>query len=198
MTENQRATISPAAAAYIRNLKTHIPFANFLAPYLTTPSRIPGFHNSFEKNTVPLQESLIKKHNLSIKQTAIADAPIVIISPPIIKPQNEQKIIMNIFGGPFVMGSARDRTALIMVAEMGIRVYSISYVLAPESRYPVARDQRLAVYRQLAKDFDPTNILGMSSSASGQLMLSTLLLACQEGLPMIAGHYLCRPGGSEW
>lgn len=58
----------------------------------------------------------------------------------------------------------------------------------------MACDQCLAVYRQLVQDFDPMDILGMSSSAGGQLMLSTLLMARKEGLLMIAGHCLCVPG----
>jgi epsilon-lactone hydrolase len=80
-----------------------------------------------------------------------------------------------------------------MAAEMGIRVYPIEYSLLPEVRYPIARDQCLAVYRQLVKDFHPQNIIRMSSSSGCQLMLSMLLLAQHEELPMPACQFLCTP-----
>jgi hypothetical protein len=86
MTEGQRATISPEAATYLKNLKTHLPFPHFLAPQLTTPGKIPNFRKNFIKQTVPLQEALIKKHYLTIKRITIADVPVAIISPPNIKP----------------------------------------------------------------------------------------------------------------
>lgn len=92
------------------------------------------------------------------------------------------------------MCTARDRSALLMAAELGIRVYSIEYTLSPEAKYPVARDQCLDVYRELTRTMDPKEILGMSSSAGGQLMLSTLCLAQRQKLPMIAGLVFYTPG----
>jgi monoterpene epsilon-lactone hydrolase len=193
LTAGQRATISPEAATFLDNLTTHIPFADLLAPLLTKPSRISSFRKTLKERAGPNEERLIEKYNLKITQTLIAKVPVTIVEPPNIKPSKEHKILLNIFGGAFIMGSARDRTALLMAAEFGVRVYSISYSLAPEVRYPVARDECLAVYRQLVQDHDPKNILGMSSSAGSQLMLSMLLMAKKEGLPLPAGQYLCAP-----
>jgi epsilon-lactone hydrolase len=192
LTAGQMATISPQAVRYLRKLP-QIPFADFLAPFLTSPSRLHSFRAKFDKAQRPGEEAIIAKYKLKLKTITVADVPVVVIEPPIIEPKNAEKIILNIHGGAFVLGSARDRTGLLMAAEMGIRVYSIEYSLSPEVRYPVARDQCLSVYRQLVRDHDPRKIIGMSGSSGCQLMISTLLLAQRENLPMFSCQFLCTP-----
>jgi epsilon-lactone hydrolase len=192
LTAGQMATISPQAVDYLQKLP-RIPFADFLARILTSPNRIHSFRANFEKAQRPVSDAIIAKYNLKLKTITVADVPVVVIEPPVIEAKNAEKIILNIHGGAFVLGSARDRTGLLMAAEMGVRVYSIEYSLSPEVRYPVARDQCLSVYRQLIKDNDPKNIIGMSSSSGCQLMLSMLLLAQRENLPMFSCQLLCTP-----
>ncbi|KAH8909306.1 alpha/beta-hydrolase [Coniochaeta sp. PMI_546] len=200
LTDGQKAAISPEAAAYLSNIR-HVPFASALSSFFTSPSRIPGIRQNIEKNTLPGETELIKKHRLRLKEVTIADIPVVVIEPPAIKPENERKALFNIFGGAFVMGSPKDRAALTMAAELGVRVYSISYTKSPEAKYPVARDQCLAVYRELLKTgpadsapIEPTSLYAMGCSSGAQMLVSMLLVAQREGLPMpAAGLYLCTP-----
>jgi epsilon-lactone hydrolase len=192
LTAGQRATISSQAAEFISKLR-HPPFADSLAPFLVSLSRIPSIRANLKEKMLPGEENLISKYSLQIAEILISNLTVITISPSRAKPEHQDKILLNICGGAFVMGSARDRTALLMAAEMGIRVYSIEYSKSPESRYPVARDECLSVYRQLVKEHDANNILCMSSSAGSQLMLSMLILAHEEGLPMPKGQLLCTP-----
>jgi acetyl esterase/lipase len=88
-----------------------------------------------------------------------------------------------------------------MAAELGVRVYSTSYTKSPEAKYPVARDECLKVYRELIQKgppgrgtIDPANIYMMGSSSGAQILVSMLLVAREEGLPMpTARCYLCTP-----
>lgn len=139
------------------------------------------------------EEALIAQHNLKVTPTSIAEVPILIIEPPVIDPQNKDKILLNFLGGGFIMGSARERAALLMAAEMHIRVYSVEYSKSPEARYPVARDEALRVYRSLAARFGAPNIYAMGSSAGAQILVSALLLAREERTPMPARLFLCTP-----
>ncbi|KAH8817053.1 alpha/beta hydrolase fold-domain-containing protein [Xylogone sp. PMI_703] len=191
LTEGQRASISPEAAVFLGKVRS-VPLANFLAPYLTTPARVLNFRKQLEKN-IPLEQSIIAKFGLQIKEVKIAGVTVVIIEPPNIKPEYASKICINIHGGGFVLGKAADRTSLILAGELGIRVYTIEYTLSPEVQYPVARDECLNVYRQLVKEFNPQDIFLASSSSGGQLTLSMLLMAQKEKLPMPAAQYLCTP-----
>lgn len=200
LTNGQKATLSPEAVKLLSAVR-HIPFAMTLSPFFTMSSRVPGLRRGLEEKTAPGELELLDKHHLRLKETTIAGIPVVIIEPPVIKPGKEKMILFNVFGGGFTMGSPRDRAALTMAAELGVRVYSIRYTRAPEAKYPVARDQCLAVYRELICEgspggapIDPADIYAMGSSSGAQLLVSMLLVARHENLPMpTAGLYLCTP-----
>ncbi|KUJ18073.1 uncharacterized protein LY89DRAFT_684012 [Mollisia scopiformis] len=192
ITPGQKAAISSQAAAYLENIR-HPPLPGLLSPFIASPSRIPNLRLTIGQKLAALEEEHIKRYNLSITETTIADIPVMVIEPHVIAPSNESKILINIFGGGFVMGTPRERAALIMAGECGIRVYSIKYSLSPEVRYPIARDECFAVYRKLVEIHDPANIYAMGSSSGATLMITTLLLARKDKLPMPARLFLCTP-----
>ncbi|KAI5463878.1 Alpha/Beta hydrolase protein [Mariannaea sp. PMI_226] len=200
LTDGQKATLSPEAIKFLSNIR-HIPFAKTLSPFLTSSSRVPGLRQSLSEKMAPGEAELLAKYDLRVKEIRIADIPVVVIEPPVIQPEKKTKILFNVFGGAFIMGSPRDRAALTMAAELGVRVYSIDYTKSPEAKYPVARDQCLSVFRELIRNgppdsspIDPANIYAMGCSSGAQLLVSMLLVARREGLPMpTAGLYLCTP-----
>jgi hypothetical protein len=107
LTAGQRATISPQAAEFISKLR-HPPFADFLAPFLVSPNRIPSIRANLKEKMLPGEENLITKYSLQIAKIIISNVTVITISPPKTKPEHQDKILLNISGGAFVMGSARD------------------------------------------------------------------------------------------
>lgn len=192
VTATQKASISLEAADFISKIPT-IPFAGILSPYLTSPRRARAIRNDMAAKLAPIEDDLISRYNLEITSTNIANVPVLIIQPPNLSEDHKDKILLNVFGGGFVMGGARERAALLMAAEMHIRVYSVEYSKAPESKYPIARDEVLTVYRQLVSQFGAHNIYGMSSSSGAQILVSMLLVARSEKIPMPARLFLCAP-----
>lgn len=200
LTDGQKASLSPEAVNFLKNIH-HLPFANLLSDFLTMPSRVPGLRRDTEMKMAQGEADLIAKHDLRVQETTVAGVPVVVIEPPVIAPEKEKKIVFNVFGGAFIIGTPRDRTALTMAAELGVRVYSPSFTRAPEAKYPVARDQCLAVYRTLVREglpggtsIDPADIYTMGSSSGAQLLVSMFLMAQREHLPLpTAGLYLCTP-----
>ncbi|KAH8895382.1 alpha/beta-hydrolase [Thozetella sp. PMI_491] len=201
LTAGQKAALSPEAVQFLENIHQS-PLIGILSNVLTMPSRVPALRRDLEAKMAPGEAALIEKHGLRLKDITVADIPVVVIEPPTIAPEKEKKILFNIFGGAFIMGSPKDRGALTMAAELGVRVYSPNFTRSPEAKYPVARDQILAVYRELIHDgppggtpIDPADIYCMGASSGAQLLVSMLLVAQQESLPMPrAGMYLCTPG----
>lgn len=122
-----------------------------------------------------------------------AGVRVVLIEPPKKREHYDENILLNFYGGGFVMGNAWERAALLMCAEMKMRVFSVAYSKSPEVKYPVARDEALDVYRQLVHQFGDNNIFCMGSSSGGQILVSMLLVARTEKLPMPARIYLCTP-----
>ncbi|KAF4427922.1 hypothetical protein F53441_14072 [Fusarium austroafricanum] len=200
LTPGQKASISPEAADFLAKVK-HLPLANYISSFVTMPGQVPKIRQGMAEKMEPGEAALIEKHNLKTTDIAIAGVPVILIEPPAIKPEKQNKILLNLYGGAFIMGSARDRCALTMAVELGVRVYSVDYAKSPEAKYPKARDQVLAVYTELIKrgppggsPISPSDIFCMGSSSGGQLIVSMLLLAKRKGLPMpTGGLYLCTP-----
>jgi monoterpene epsilon-lactone hydrolase len=186
----QSSAISSEAARFLQNVPT-IPFAGVLSPFIARPSRVPSMRAQFQKGEDVVEENIIAKYNLSVNTITLGDVPVLVISPP--KPTDPSRIIYNVHGGGFMLGTARDRTALLFAAEMNMIVYSVDYTLAPEAKYPVAQNQCLTVYSELIQKFDPQHILGLSSSAGVPLIIAVLNRARSEKLPMIAGLALFAP-----
>src|SRR5687767_3496543 len=172
LTDGQKASLSPQAVDFLTKLR-HPPFADTISSFLTMPSRISGLRETFATKLADGEAKLIEAHDLKIRHVKIAGVPVVVIEPPQVQPNKKNKIMLNIFGGGFTLGSPRDRAALTTAAEFGVPVYSPAYTRAPQARYPVARDQCLAVYRALISlgppdgngPIDPANIYTQGSSS---------------------------------
>ncbi|KAH8800427.1 Alpha/Beta hydrolase protein [Xylogone sp. PMI_703] len=192
VTPGQSEALSQEARDFLNKIPW-FPFPTIFARLFTGPGNVPNLRSQWAKSEDPIEEAVIAKHQLHIKNTTIAGVDVLIIDPAVIKPEMKSKFMFNIHGGGFIAATARDRSALLMAAELGIRVYSVQYTLAPEAQYPIARDQCLAVYKELAISLGAENIFGMSTSAGGQIMLSLLVLIQRQKLPMMAGQVLYTP-----
>ncbi len=95
--------------------------------------------------------------------------------------------ILYFHGGSYVSGSpATHRPITAALARMtGRSVLSLDYRLAPEHRFPAATDDALAAYRWLLDAGTPARSLALAGdSAGGGLVLTTLIRARDEGLPL--------------
>ncbi len=92
----------------------------------------------------------------------------------------ERRVVLHFHGGGYAIGRPKTyRNFNARVAEgAGARVFSVDYRLAPEHRYPAARDDCLAAYEWvLAQGHDPSGVAFVGESAGGGLVLATLLAA---------------------
>ncbi|WP_040812694.1 alpha/beta hydrolase fold domain-containing protein [Nocardia concava] len=99
-------------------------------------------------------------------------------------------------GGGFMMGSAYGfRGMAATVAESAhARVLAPEFRLAPEHPFPAARDDVLTVYRWLLDSgHAPEQIALIGDSTGAMLMLSVLLRAREDGLPMPRAAVLLCP-----
>src|SRR5260221_12211469 len=193
-TRKQAATMSPEAVKYLAAVP-HPWIPGFLLPPLPGPRQIPRFRKAFQAGEEVIEESLIARYSLTLEKTTIKEVPVLIIRPKTIAPGNENALLLNIHGGGFVMGTARERIALLMAAEIGITVYSIDYTLAPEAHYPLALNECLGVCEEVVTHLDPTQVVGVSSSSGGALMLAVVLKAHKLQLPMIKALGMFTPAG---
>jgi epsilon-lactone hydrolase len=108
----------------------------------------------------------------------------------------KDKAILYFHGGGFRIGSVtshRDLIAQIAVAS-GCRVLAINYRLAPEHRFPAARDDALAAYGwMLQQGLKPANVAFAGDSAGGNLALAAMLTLRKRQLPLPAAAALMSP-----
>jgi acetyl esterase/lipase len=102
-----------------------------------------------------------------------------------------ERVVLFFHGGCFTTGSTDSHLGLcIRLARASrARVFSVDYRLAPEYVFPAAVEDAVTAYRYLiAKGFGPHHIVPVGISVGGTLVLSLLISARDEGLPLpIAG-----------
>jgi len=111
-------------------------------------------------------------------------------------PRPEAGTTLYIHGGGFVSCSSTTHRPITanLARFTRRRVFSLDYRLAPEHCYPSAVDDALAAYRWLLGRSEPVQPLVLAGdSAGGGLVLSTLLRAREEGLPLPAAALCFSP-----
>jgi acetyl esterase/lipase len=110
------------------------------------------------------------------------------VTPETIPPENRNRLLIHIHGGCYVSFPGESGTAeAIMMAGFGhFKVISIDYRLAPDNVYPAALDDVMTVWKAAQKMAKPKNMAVFGTSAGGGLVLSMVLRAKQEKLPLPA------------
>jgi len=124
---------------------------------------------------------------VTLRDDTIAGVPAVYVTP--VKPMpaaNRTKIMLDLPGGGFVMGSAHGTGMLesIPLAAMAqVQVVSITYRQAPEFMFPAASEDVVKVYRELLKTHRPEDIAIFGCSAGGMLTAEAVAWFDKEKLP---------------
>src|SRR5260370_697402 len=97
-------------------------------------------------------------------------------------------------GGYFGCSAESHRPITVFFALQGFRVFAPDYRLAPESQFPAAVDDAVAVYRGLlSAGYPPEHIVIAGESAGGGLTLSLMLSLRSVGVPLPAAAALYSP-----
>ncbi|WP_067905104.1 alpha/beta hydrolase [Nocardia vaccinii] len=109
-------------------------------------------------------------------------------------------VIFDVHGGGFIIGNPHINHAsnVRFARELGVKVVSVDYRLAPEARYPVGLEDCYAALVWTAKNaaelgVDPNRIAIYGCSAGGGLCAALALLSRDRGGPAIAFQYLGVP-----
>lgn len=105
------------------------------------------------------------------------------------------KLLINLHGGGFVMGSSSLVEAIPIAAETGCEVVAVDYRLAPEHPFPAAVDDIVAVYRDALKTHAAKDVILFGTSAGGFLTAMAIMRFKKEGLPLPAACGVFTAGG---
>ncbi|MBY6188092.1 alpha/beta hydrolase [Marinobacter hydrocarbonoclasticus] len=107
-----------------------------------------------------------------------------------------ERVILYFHGGGFCLRSPGVHGALLgrLAEATDSRGLMVDYRLAPEFPYPAAVNDCLSVYRALLEQgMVPGQLILAGDSAGGNLVLTTMMLAREQGLPQPAAGILLSP-----
>lgn len=137
-----------------------------------------------------------KRYPVNIAEQQIAGVPVRVITPAD-KPADPQRVLINLHGGAFSV--CADGCALLEsmpIASVGdFRVVTVNYRMAPEAKHPAALEDVEAVYRELLKQYKPSQIGIFGCSAGGALTAEAAAWLPAHGLPQAGAIGVFGAGG---
>jgi acetyl esterase/lipase len=157
-------------------------------PRLLAAGKVPESRAMVPKAMEAQRKHLVALYPVTMREATIAGVPAVFVRPAGgAPPQNRNKILINLPGGGFMLGSAAGTGMLETIplaAKAGVETVSISYREAPEAQFPAASEDVAAVYRELLKTHKPEDIGLFGCSAGGLLAAEAIAWFHKENLPM--------------
>lgn len=141
-----------------------------------------------------LKQQALEAYPCTVEETAIDGVPCHRIAPGD-GVRHAGKLLINLHGGGFVMGSGSLVEAIPIAAETGCEVVAVDYRLAPEHPFPAAVDDIVAVYRDALKTHAAKDVILFGTSAGGFLTAMAIMRFKMEGLPLPAACGVFTAGG---
>jgi|SRR5450432_986673 len=127
----------------------------------------------------------------------ISDEPIRGVTCYWFLPDNfeENKIVIYLHGGMFVLGSIEGYKAMVshFASAFSTKFLFIEYSLAPEKPFPNAANDVLKVYQELIHRYPDDKIILMGDSAGGGLSATLIKMASENKLEMPSSVILISP-----
>jgi epsilon-lactone hydrolase len=136
----------------------------------------------------PARKEAREKLGVTMEETVIGGVKAFILSPKVVPPENQNRLLVHVHGGGYVYnpGEAGTGEATLMAGYGGFRVISFDYRMPPDFPYPAAMDDAMAVWKAALKLQDPRNMAIFGTSTGGGMTLAMILRAKAEGLALPA------------
>ncbi len=186
-------TISPMAKKILSEMngpqKITLPGPNDVAAWRARRNFIPADLKEILK---PIGETLRERYHPIVEKNTLGGVPVVDIRPPGWKENG--KILIYTHGGGYVTGSSDFGLGGWVTEKTGLRIISIGYTLAPESKWDHTTDQVIAVFSALQEEgYTLKNMAILGDSAGGGLAAGAVLKMRDKGLGMPAAVVLWSP-----
>lgn len=135
---------------------------------------------------------LIETYPATMQERTLGGVPVVEIRPPGWK--DNGKILIYAHGGGYVTGGPKSTLAGWVAEKTGLRIISIGYTLAPESKWDQTTDQVISVFQALQREGHALKDIAIyGDSAGGGLAAGTVLKMRDKGLGMPGAIVLWSP-----
>jgi len=136
--------------------------------------------------TIKNLPGMMERLHVKVEKTTIDGVRAFIVTPEVIPPQNQNRLLIHVHGGCYVLnpGEAALPEAMFMAGFGRFKVIAVDYRMPPEAYFPAALDDGLTVYKNALKTMPARNIAVFGSSAGGALTLEMVLKAKADGLAL--------------
>ncbi|MDX1693436.1 MAG: alpha/beta hydrolase [Ketobacteraceae bacterium] len=133
-----------------------------------------------------------KPQGVTLEQITMGGVPVERITP---RGCTSQRHLLYFHGGAFCVGAPRTHRDLtvFLAKTLNRTVWAADYRLAPEHPFPAGAEDCLTVYREMVEQVGSDNIALAGDSAGGNLVLVTLMMAREAGIPMPEAGILYSP-----
>lgn len=183
-------TVSPEAQAYLSSN----PWGD--APMPDEPIPMWYTREATDAAFLGLNAMAEQMYPVNVEEVSIAGVRCHRITPKTMPAENQGRVLLNMHGGGFVIGSGCLVEAIPVAHLAQVEVIAIDYRLAPECPYPAALDDILGVYSELLETHSPAKVGIYGNSAGGFLTGQALARIHREGLAMPACAGIISAGGN--
>ena len=150
---------------------------------------------SRKKNKRFNTSALIDKFNVKMNEDEINGVPIFVITPLNESPRFNDRVMLYLHGGAYVFNAGEQGVleGVVIAGSTGVPVIVVDYRMPPESPFPAALDDVVAVYTHLLKNKSSQKIAIGGTSAGGGLALATVQKLKKSKLPLPALIYAGTP-----
>jgi epsilon-lactone hydrolase len=121
-----------------------------------------------------------------IVEDKMAGVSVRVVTPDDLSDANKDKVLLNLHGGGFNSDSGSYTESIPIAYFTKMKVVAVLYRLAPESPFPAAVDDSVAVYKELLKTYKPDHIVIYGTSAGAILTAEVVSKLKQLALPLPA------------
>jgi monoterpene epsilon-lactone hydrolase len=125
---------------------------------------------------------------VKVEKGTIDGVTIFTLTPETIRPENRNRLIVQIHGGCYVLNpSEAGLTEALFIAAFGhYKVVAVDYRMPPVAYFPAALDDAMTVWKASARTTDPRKMALIGTSAGGALVLEMALRMKQERVALPA------------
>lgn len=167
-------------------------------------SSIQGVRDSIAKQRLKYRLSLKPKNKVIKKDHFITDRENLLLREYIPKNIEKNKVVLFFHGGGYVLSSVKthDEMVSFISDNLGAKVFSLDYSLAPENKYPSALNEALYAYEWLISngyDSEEISLCGDSAGAHLAASLTHYLIANNHSKPQsqLLIYPMCDPSCSS-
>ena len=167
-------------------------------------SSIQGVRDSIAKQRLKYRLSLKPKNKVIKKDHFITDRENLLLREYIPKNIEKNKVVLFFHGGGYVLSSVKthDEMVSFISDNLGAKVFSLDYSLAPENKYPSALNEALFAYEWLISngyDSEEISLCGDSAGAHLAASLTHYLIANNHSKPQsqLLIYPMCDPSCSS-